>query len=106
LVVGVRAVHPAGADHPAPGAASWTLPTGVAVAGVATEVVGFLVMVVAATALGRGLTAAPLPNKHAQLRSGRLYGYVRHPIYSGLLLFAVAEPSRIAAVGSRSRAYC
>jgi protein-S-isoprenylcysteine O-methyltransferase Ste14 len=74
-----------------PGRASWTLPTGVGVAGVAAEVVGILVMVGAATALGRGLTAAPLPNEHAQLRTGGLYGYVRHPIYSGLLLFAVAR---------------
>ncbi len=48
-------------------------------------------MVLAATSLGRGLTAQPLPNAHAELRTGGLYRWVRHPIYSGLLLFAVAE---------------
>ena len=74
-----------------PGRASSNLPTGLAVVGSAAEVAGILVMVVAATALGRGLTAAPLPNEHAQLRTGGLYRYVRHPIYSGLLLFAIAR---------------
>ena len=42
-------------------------------------------MVIGATGLGRGLTATPLPNAHAQLRTGGLYRYARHPIYSGLL---------------------
>ena len=27
-----------------------------------------------------------MPNAHAQLRTGGLYRYARHPIYSGLLL--------------------
>jgi len=48
-------------------------------------VVGLAVMVIGATGLGRGLTATPLPNAHAQLRTGGLYRYARHPIYSGLL---------------------
>ncbi|WP_448631027.1 methyltransferase family protein [Cellulomonas soli] len=47
-------------------------------------------MVLAGTALGRGLTAVPLPNRHAVLRTGGLYRLVRHPIYSGLLLAAGA----------------
>ncbi|MDP2288133.1 MAG: methyltransferase [Actinomycetota bacterium] len=37
-----------------------------------------------------GLTAAPLPNSHAELRTGGLYRFVRHPIYGGLLLLAIA----------------
>jgi protein-S-isoprenylcysteine O-methyltransferase Ste14 len=36
--------------------------------------------------LGRGLTATPLPNAHAELRTGGLYRFARHPIYTGLLL--------------------
>jgi protein-S-isoprenylcysteine O-methyltransferase Ste14 len=52
--------------------------------------VGIVLMVVAGTALGRGLTAAPLPNSHAALRSGGLHRVVRHPICTGLLLLAVA----------------
>ena len=69
-----------------PGRHDWPVPRALAVACAAGVVVGVAVMVLAATALGRGLTAAPLPNAHAQLRTGGLYRYVRHPIYSGLLL--------------------
>lgn len=35
-------------------------------------------------------TATPLPNAHARLRTTGLYRFVRHPIYSGLLLAATA----------------
>ena len=69
-----------------PGRQDWPLPRVLAVACVVAVVVGGLTMVVGATALGRGLTAAPLPNAHAELRTGGLYRFVRHPIYTGLLL--------------------
>jgi len=69
---------------------AWTLPVAVARAAQVAAAVGIVVMVVAGTALGRGLTAAPLPNSHADLRTGGLYRFVRHPIYSGLLLLALA----------------
>jgi protein-S-isoprenylcysteine O-methyltransferase Ste14 len=64
----------------------WAVPTALAVACSAGTVVGLAVMVLGATGLGRGLTATPLPNAHAQLRTGGLYRYARHPIYSGLML--------------------
>lgn len=48
-------------------------------------------MAFAAAALRRGLTAAPLPNAHARLRTSGLYRYVRHPIYTGLLLFTASQ---------------
>jgi protein-S-isoprenylcysteine O-methyltransferase Ste14 len=73
-----------------PGARDWTLPLDVARGCIVASVIGVLVMVVAATALGRGLSAAPLPNEHTRLRTTGLYRYVRHPIYTGLLLFAIA----------------
>jgi protein-S-isoprenylcysteine O-methyltransferase Ste14 len=74
-----------------PDADTWTLPVALGRAARVAEWVGIIVMVVAAAALGRGLTAAPLPNSHAKLRTGGLYRFVRHPIYTGLLLFAVAS---------------
>lgn len=74
-----------------PDRADWTLTPSLARTGDIAALVGILLMVVAALALGRGLTAAPLPNEHAQLRTGGLYRHVRHPIYTGLLLFAVAR---------------
>ena len=74
-----------------PGADTWTLPVAIARATQIAEGVGIIVMVAAATALGRGLTATPLPNSHAELRTGGLYRFARHPIYTGLLLFSVAH---------------
>lgn len=74
-----------------PDSSTWTLPAFIAGAAHVAEWVGICAMVVAAFALGRGLTAAPLPNAHAALHTGGLYRFVRHPIYSGLLLFAVAR---------------
>ena len=73
-----------------PRGAAWTLPIAIARAAQVAAGVAIVLMIVAATALGRGLTAAPLPNSHAELRTGGLYRFVRHPIYSGLLLLAVA----------------
>jgi protein-S-isoprenylcysteine O-methyltransferase Ste14 len=69
-----------------PGRHDWPVPAAVKVACSIATVVGLAVMVFGATALGRGLTATPLPNAHAKLRTGGLYRYARHPIYSGLLL--------------------
>lgn len=74
-----------------PSGDAWHTPTAVTRAMQAAEVAGIVVLAIAAVGLGRGLTAAPLPNAHAELRTGGLYRLVRHPIYSGLLLFAVAR---------------
>jgi protein-S-isoprenylcysteine O-methyltransferase Ste14 len=73
-----------------PSGTAWTLPLAITRTAEVAAAAGIVVMVVAGTALGRGLTAAPLPNSHAELRTGGLYRLVRHPIYSGLLLLAVA----------------
>ena len=67
------------------------MPRALALAATAGSWVGIAIMVVAALGLGRGLTASPLPNDRAQLRTAGLYGLVRHPIYSGLLLFSLAQ---------------
>ena len=73
-----------------PGGEVWCLPGGLHWGLRAVAVAGLAPMAIAAVTLGRGLTAAPLPNAHAQLRTGGLYRLVRHPIYSGLLLSSVA----------------
>ena len=73
-----------------PARGDWPVPRGLRALTVAGAVVGLTVMVLGATALGRGLTALPLPNRQAQLRTGRLYRWVRHPIYSGLVLTAAS----------------
>jgi protein-S-isoprenylcysteine O-methyltransferase Ste14 len=69
-----------------PGRRDWPVPAVLTIICSVTTILGLAVMVIAATGLGRGLTATPLPNAHAQLRTGGLYRFVRHPIYSGLIL--------------------
>ena len=78
VLIGVLLVLPYRVD--------WAAPAAITVVCGAGAVLGLAVMVIGATGLGRGLTATPLPNAHAQLRTGGLYRYVRHPIYSGLML--------------------
>jgi len=73
-----------------PRGGGWVVPPWLRVVAGVLGVVGVVIMLLGGTALGRGLTAAPLPNAHAQLRTGGLYRFVRHPIYSGLLLMAGA----------------
>lgn len=82
LLLGALVLLPRGAAWPTPAPL-------LAVAG-AGAVVGAVIMLVGGTALGRGLTAVPLPNAHAVLRTGGLYRWVRHPIYSGLLLLTAS----------------
>ena len=88
----------------------WRAPRPVRRAGFGLSAVGLGGMLVAASSLGKGLTASPLPNAAAQVRTGGLYSRVRHPIYSGLLLFgagrvvACSSPIRLGAWGSPRRA--
>jgi protein-S-isoprenylcysteine O-methyltransferase Ste14 len=57
---------------------------------------GLVVIVVAALQLGRSLTATPVPNARNELSDTGLYGVVRHPIYSGVLLVVIGLALRSA----------
>jgi protein-S-isoprenylcysteine O-methyltransferase Ste14 len=58
------------------------------VAGVLLASAGVIVIVLAARALGGGLTPFPSPSSRGQLVERGLYGVVRHPLYlGGILLF-------------------
>ncbi len=48
-----------------------------------------VVLLVSFVALGNALTASPLPKQRGQLVTTGVYAYVRHPIYSGLLLLSL-----------------
>jgi protein-S-isoprenylcysteine O-methyltransferase Ste14 len=50
---------------------------------------GFIILGLSALALGKSLTAHPIPGKSAELVTDGLYRYVKHPIYSGLILVAL-----------------
>lgn len=82
VLLGLLVLLPLGND--------WVRPMWLVVVVVAAIVVGLAVMGVGGTLLGRGLSAAPLPNTHAELRTGGLYRVVRHPIYAGLLIVGAA----------------
>lgn len=68
----------------------WSTAGGVRVVGGAAITAGSVIAAIAASNLGAGLTASPLPNSAAQLRTGGMYRWVRHPIYCGLLLVSAA----------------
>lgn len=61
------------------------------VLGDALTAAGMITMAAAGLGLGRGLTASPVPNPAARLRTDGLYGRVRHPIYSALLMSATGR---------------
>jgi protein-S-isoprenylcysteine O-methyltransferase Ste14 len=63
--------------------------TAVSMVGAVLVVVGGAIAVLGVRSLGRGLTALPHPNAQGQLVSSGVYGLVRHPIYSGIVLAAL-----------------
>jgi protein-S-isoprenylcysteine O-methyltransferase Ste14 len=69
-----------------PGRDDWPTPSWVWMVGQVLVLAGFVLMIVASLRLGRGLTATPVPAARGQLVTGGLYRYVRHPIYTGVLL--------------------
>ena len=69
-----------------PGERVWSVPGWLAAVAVVMITAAVVFAVAAAVRLGPGLTASPLPAAAAQLRTTGVYGCVRHPIYTGLLL--------------------
>jgi protein-S-isoprenylcysteine O-methyltransferase Ste14 len=70
----------------APGRDDWPVPAWLAAAGSIAVLAGGAILLLAALNLGRSLTPLPTPAPGGALRTGGLYRFVRHPIYSGLLL--------------------
>lgn len=50
------------------------------------SIIGFLIVLVALFNLDKSLTAFPTPKNNSELITSGLYNYVRHPIYTGILL--------------------
>ena len=58
--------------------------------GIAIGLLACLIMVIAVINLGKNLTPLPCPKDDAELVQTGLYRFVRHPIYFGVLLAALA----------------
>ncbi|MEO1059803.1 MAG: isoprenylcysteine carboxylmethyltransferase family protein [Actinomycetota bacterium] len=72
-----------------PGDDRWATDGALGTAGDVLVVLGFVLLGVAALALGRALTPTPVPVEDGRLRTGGPYRFVRHPIYSGVLVIVV-----------------
>ena len=47
---------------------------------------GIILVLVAMVYLGPGLTPSPRPREHSKLITTGIYKYLRHPVYSGIIL--------------------
>lgn len=62
------------------------LPFWIEIIGLGVGVFGFLIIVIAVIQLKTNLSPFPSPKKNSTLINKGLYYYVRHPIYTGILL--------------------
>jgi protein-S-isoprenylcysteine O-methyltransferase Ste14 len=57
--------------------------------GIAAAVCGAVLFALGVQGLGNAFTPFPLPREHGGLRREGIYRYVRHPVYGGVLVFAL-----------------
>jgi protein-S-isoprenylcysteine O-methyltransferase Ste14 len=57
--------------------------------GIILEALGVIGVLLSAYSIRTSLTALPLPKEHGQLATSGLYRYVRHPMYTSVLVFAL-----------------
>lgn len=67
----------------------WPRDVSAIVIGLVLVALGVGIALAAGGALGRSLTPSPIPKADGQLVTGGVYGLVRHPIYSGLLVLGL-----------------
>jgi protein-S-isoprenylcysteine O-methyltransferase Ste14 len=68
------------------GAASIDFANAIQIAGAVLTALGIVLAIAGLVALGSALTPFPRPLAHARLRQSGVYGWVRHPIYGGLIV--------------------
>ncbi len=69
-----------------PGGDDWPTPPWLRSIGQVAVLVGLALVVAGSLRLGSGLTPTPVPSERGHLETGGLYRYVRHPIYTGVLV--------------------
>ena len=65
---------------------AWPTPDWLRTISTVSVVIGLIAVAVAATGLGRLVTPTPMPKADGDLVTNGLYGVVRHPIYTGVLI--------------------
>ncbi len=65
----------------------WMRTVPILIVAVVLVVLGFAIALLGVIGLGPALTASPIPKDRAQLVTHGLYGLVRNPIYTGLMIF-------------------
>jgi protein-S-isoprenylcysteine O-methyltransferase Ste14 len=74
----------------APTGTAWALPAPVEALGTAGRVVGGAAILIGAAQLGLAASVHPAPTDTATLRTDGAYRFVRHPIYTGVLVLGAA----------------
>jgi protein-S-isoprenylcysteine O-methyltransferase Ste14 len=77
-----------------PNADHWPTPAWVLAASSVLTVGGMIVVVVSVLWLGRSITPNPEPRASATLQTGGPFRWVRHPVYSGVLLLVTGVALR------------
>ncbi|HLS30219.1 MAG TPA: isoprenylcysteine carboxylmethyltransferase family protein [Flavobacteriaceae bacterium] len=55
--------------------------------GIGISVIGFILFIISIVTLGKSLSLYPSPSSKTELVTNGIYSRIRHPIYTGLLLF-------------------
>lgn len=63
--------------------------SGYRVVGTIMELLGFIGILFSAYSIRTSLTAMPIPKEHGQLATNGLYKYVRHPMYTSVILLSL-----------------
>lgn len=75
---------------------AWSIPNWLDRTAFVAELIGAVALTVGIVNLDRSLTPLPTPVEHGELRTGGVYRWVRHPIYSGIDLLAIGVTIRSA----------
>ncbi len=82
-----------------PAGSAWTTPSWLSDGARVLSLIGLLVIGIGLVNLGGSATPLPIPARDGTLRSHGLYRYVRHPIYTGVMAFAVGSAIPSGSVG-------
>jgi protein-S-isoprenylcysteine O-methyltransferase Ste14 len=60
---------------------------------------GLGIVIISIFKLGQSLTASPIPKESSELKTDGLYKWIRHPIYTGLILTTLGLALEVGSVG-------